>query len=89
LLAQWGVAYELAGTQAQQAKTLKYLEWREKQVTGRQWREEGGACLKLVPRVPFHLAALESEGVLWPLFGATAANNGGRPRGMPRWDGPA
>ncbi|KAF5826960.1 ChaC-like protein-domain-containing protein [Dunaliella salina] len=27
----WGVAYELAGNQEQQAKTLKYLEWREKQ----------------------------------------------------------
>eukprot|EP00983_Pelagomonas_calceolata_P039777 1137333-Pelagomonas_calceolata.AAC.17 len=31
--AQWGVAYELAGNQEQQAKTLKYLEWREKQVS--------------------------------------------------------
>lgn len=30
---QWGVAYELAGNPAQQAQTLKYLEWREKQVS--------------------------------------------------------
>lgn len=29
---QWGVAYELAGNQEQQAHTLEYLEWREKQV---------------------------------------------------------
>ncbi|KAK2080540.1 hypothetical protein QBZ16_000393 [Prototheca wickerhamii] len=27
----WGVAYELAGTRAEQERTLHYLEWREKQ----------------------------------------------------------
>ncbi|KAF5826961.1 ChaC-like protein-domain-containing protein [Dunaliella salina] len=36
----WGVAYELAGNQEQQAKTLKYLEWREKQVQSRAFGVE-------------------------------------------------
>eukprot|EP00879_Flechtneria_rotunda_P006895 GHRR01007241.1.p1 GENE.GHRR01007241.1~~GHRR01007241.1.p1 ORF type:complete len:225 (+),score=58.57 GHRR01007241.1:959-1633(+) len=27
----WGVAYELAGSEAEQQDTIKYLEWREKQ----------------------------------------------------------
>ncbi len=28
---QWGAAYRLSGTPAEQQETLKYLEWREKQ----------------------------------------------------------
>lgn len=28
---QWGAAYKLSGTPADQQETLKYLEWREKQ----------------------------------------------------------
>lgn len=31
LVMQWGVAYELAGTEEEQQQYISYLEWREKQ----------------------------------------------------------
>lgn len=45
--AQWGVAYELAGSHEEQERTLHYLEWREKQYDIRRhvsvWAAPGDA----------------------------------------------
>ena len=34
---QWGAAYRLVGSRAEQQRTLQYLEWREKQYDRRVW----------------------------------------------------
>lgn len=65
--ATWGVAFQLAGTPAEQAATLSYLEWREKEYDIRQHVDVyNGNDDLLVPSALVYIASPANRNYLGP-----------------------